>query len=405
MPGEAGDGIDKTTAGNTPPVTSSDVVGDTLETSLPSVSSPPPLTESLTPRAALERLKARRELASTRETEHGTPASPSGPGKPSGGEGTTEAAATPPSAEAATAEVDEVDGLLGSTFEPEGSSEEATTQASEEDPFVFEVDGRQIPRSEAQKGYLRGQDFTVKTQGLAEVRKSFETEIQAASTDRHRYGTLLGEQLQALRANEPQMPGADLKVQDPVAYSDQVLEYMLHKEQVRDREVKIGQLVSEQREADRKLFELKKAEETAKMLEAVPSLKGAKSDDQRGKLLTRFKQTAMDAGFAEGELSRLIDHRVIRILEWATVGRAVQNGTIKGKKAPAATRANGSNGSSPPLLPTSSLKATGGGGSAPELKTKEVRQVQAANDAFVKGGGSVRDGVALMRTIRHVRSG
>jgi hypothetical protein len=396
MPGEAeGTGSGTTAVGNTQtPNSPTESLGRTPETSLDRPASSSPLTEALTPRAALERLKARRELAPTQETEHGTPAPPAGPEKPSGGTETAKAAQTP-------SVDDEVEGLLSGPSEPDDSTEEAPS-ASDDDPFVFEVDGKQIPRSEAQKGYLRGQDFTVKTQSLAEVRKTFETEIQAVSEDRKRYGSLLGEQLQALRANEPQMPDQAMKVTDPVGYSDRVVEYLAHQDQVRQREAQIGQLVQEQRQADQKLFELKKAEETAKMLESVPSLAKAKDDDQRGKLLSRFKQTAMDAGFAEGELNRLVDHRVIRILEWATIGKAVQKGTVKGHKSQAAARANGSNGSAPSLLPTSSLRSTGGGGT-PDLKTKPTREVQTAQEAFEKRGGNMRDGVALLRTLRHAR--
>jgi hypothetical protein len=391
MPGEAGSEGERTTAvGNTPPVSSeTDSVGRIPETSPSSPSALAPLADSLTPRAALERLKARRELASTRETEQGAPAPPAGPEKSAGSE------------KATTEEPDEVEGLLSSAYEqPDGTSVD-TSKATDDDPFVFEVDGKQIPRSEAQKGYLRGQDFTVKTQSLADVRKSFETEIQAASEDRKRYGTLLGEQLQALQGGQPKMPDPSLKDSDPVGYSDQVMEFLAHREQVRDREARINQLVFEQRDADRKLFELKKAEETAKMLEAVPSLQSAKTDEQRGKLLVRFKQTALDAGFAEGELSRLVDHRVIRILEWATIGRSVQKGTIKGGKS-AGSRGNGSSGnSSPALLPSQSLRSTGGGGD-PELKAKGSRELKAVEETFEKRG-ALRDGVALLRARRQAR--
>lgn len=396
MAGEAEAGQTGKHVGNTAVPASPDGQTSTPSSS-PAVSpASAPLTEPLTPQSALARLKARRELASTGEGQPGTPATPAGPGK----------SVEEPSVET-TDPQDEVAGLLSGAIEDStGSVGEEPSGADDQDPVVFDHEGKPVRRSEAQQGYIRHQDFTVKTQGLAEVRKNFESATQQATEERTRYGTLLGEQLSALKANEPKRPDLALKASDPMGYNEALVEYLSHQEEVRQRETQIAQLVAEQREADRKLFEVRKAEEQAKMLEAVPSLRNAKTDDQRGKLLGRFKQTALDAGFAEHELSRMIDHRVIRVLEWATIGRAVQKGTIKGHQTQSATgrggsKPNGSTPAAPPVLPTQSLKATGGGGD-PGIKTKPTRDVAEAESRFEKQP-SLRDGLALMKARRAAR--
>jgi hypothetical protein len=65
----------------------------------------------------------------------------------------------------------------------------------QEQPRVFsvKVDGKEVEVTldELQKGYSRTQDYTRKTQQIAEVRKQTEVELQAVRAEREQYAQLL----------------------------------------------------------------------------------------------------------------------------------------------------------------------------------------------------------------------
>ena len=92
----------------------------------------------------------------------------------------------------------------------EEQSEEDEQPEEEEQPQVYtvKVDGKEIEVTldELQKGYSRTQDYTRKTQQVAEIRKQVEAETAAIRAEREQYAQLLGALQQQLEsANEPQV--------------------------------------------------------------------------------------------------------------------------------------------------------------------------------------------------------
>jgi len=60
--------------------------------------------------------------------------------------------------------------------------------------FTVKVDGKEVEVTldELQKGYSRTQDYTRKTQQIAEIRKQVEAETEAVRAERAQYAQMLG---------------------------------------------------------------------------------------------------------------------------------------------------------------------------------------------------------------------
>ncbi len=117
----------------------------------------------------------------------------------------------PEEEEAAASAEDSLDTEDASGEESEDEQSELEEDTQEEDKpqvFTVKVDGKEIEVTldELQKGYSRTQDYTRKTQQVAEARKAAEAELQAVRAEREQYAQLLGalsEQVKA--AAEPQI--------------------------------------------------------------------------------------------------------------------------------------------------------------------------------------------------------
>ena len=115
-------------------------------------------------------------------------------------------------------------------------SEEDENSEEEEQPQVFtvKVDGKEVEVTleELQKGYSRTQDYTRKTQQIAEVRKHAEAELQAVRAEREQYAHLLGAlEAQVQQAAQPQIDWDRLYSEDPI-------EWVRQRELMRDNQHK-----------------------------------------------------------------------------------------------------------------------------------------------------------------------
>ena len=101
----------------------------------------------------------------------------------------------------------------------EEQSEESEESEEQEQPqtFTVKVDGKEVDVTldELQKGYSRTQDYTRKTQQIAEVRKQVEQETQAVRAERQQYAQLLGALQAQLQVSEPQVDLERLYNEDP----------------------------------------------------------------------------------------------------------------------------------------------------------------------------------------------
>jgi len=197
----------------------------------------------------------------------------------------------------------------------EGDSEE------EEQPQVFtvKVDGKEVEVTldELQKGYSRTQDYTRKTQQIAEVRKQTEAEFQELRAEREQYAQLLGAlQAQVQQAAQPQVDWDRLYQEDPI-------EWVRQRELVRENQEKAAAIQSEQQrlaqlsqQEQAKQREALLAQEQEALLAAIPEWKDSKKAQAEKAMLVQFGQKI---GFTPDDLKNVVDHRAVVMLRKAAL--------------------------------------------------------------------------------------
>lgn len=204
--------------------------------------------------------------------------------------------------------------------DPEQSEEEGDSE-EEEQPQVFtvKVDGKEVEVTldELQKGYSRTQDYTRKTQQIAEVRKQTEAELQEVRAEREQYAQLLGAlQAQVQQAAQPNIDWDRLYQEDPI-------EWVRQREVMRENQEKAAAIQSEQQ----RLAQLSQqeqaqqrqallAQEQEALVAAIPEWKDAKKAQAEKAMLVQFGQKV---GFTPDELKSVIDHRAVVMLRKAAL--------------------------------------------------------------------------------------
>ena len=211
----------------------------------------------------------------------------------------------------------------------DASDDETPTEQSEEDEeseeseepqtFTVKLDGKEVSVTldELQKGYSRTQDYTRKTQQIAEVRKQVEQESQAIRAERAQYAQLLGAlEQQVQQAAAPQIDWDRLYQEDPI-------EWVRQKELVRENQTKYAAIQSEQqRLAEISNYEQAQsmqaflAQEQGRLMEVLPEWKDPAKAKAEKALLIEFGQKA---GFQADELKNIFDHRVVNVLRKAAL--------------------------------------------------------------------------------------
>ena len=120
--------------------------------------------------------------------------------------------------------------------------DEDTEEQEQPQVFSVKVDGKEVEVTldELQKGYSRTQDYTRKTQQIAEARKQTEAELQAVRAEREQYAQLLGAlEAQVQQAAQPNIDWDTLYREDPI-------EYVRQREVMRENKEKAEAIQSEQ---------------------------------------------------------------------------------------------------------------------------------------------------------------
>ena len=203
---------------------------------------------------------------------------------------------------------------------PEEQSEEEEEQEEGEQPqtFTVKVDGKEVSVTldELQKGYSRTQDYTRKTQQIAEVRKQAEAETYAVRAEREQYAQLLGALQAQLQSSEPQIDLDRLYHEDPI-------EWVRQKEVMRERQEKLGAIQSEQQRLSQvaqyeqqRAMEAQLASQQEALLAALPDWKDPKKAKAEKALVI---ESAKAAGFTDEDLKSVYDHRLVLLLRKAAL--------------------------------------------------------------------------------------
>ena len=211
------------------------------------------------------------------------------------------------------------DELSDETTEEQSELEEETEE--EEQPtevYTVKVDGKEVEVTldELQKGYSRTQDYTRKTQQIAETRKVVEAEAGAIRAEREQYAQLLGALKQQLESTEAPVDMDRLYNEDPIEWVRQS-EVMRQKQDklaaIQSEQQRLSQLTAHQRAQE---MQAHLATQQEALIQAVPEWKDSKKAKAEKALLIEFGQKI---GFSEDELKNVYDHRAVIALRKAAL--------------------------------------------------------------------------------------
>ena len=201
---------------------------------------------------------------------------------------------------------DEVDDEADESDEVE-SEEEAPVART----FKVKVDGEEIevPEDELLKGYSRTQDYTRKTQMLAEQRKQAEQEYEAVRNERAQYAQLLN-QLSAKLEEAPQVDES-LQYTDPIAYAQQLASVMQYEKQRQAVAQEQQRLAAVQRQEQAQYEQKYLAEQKERLTILIPDW----ADEATAKAeKAKVRETAKQYGYSDEELSELYDARAVALM-------------------------------------------------------------------------------------------
>ena len=203
----------------------------------------------------------------------------------------------------------------------EEQSEEGEETEEEEQPtevYTVKVDGKEVEVTldELQKGYSRTQDYTRKTQQIAETRKAVEAEASAIRAEREQYAQLLGALKQQLESTEAPVDMDRLYNEDPI-------EWVRQSEVMRQKQDKLAAIQSEQQRLSQLTAQQRAQEMNAHLatqqealIQAVPEWKDSKKAQAEKALLVEFGKKI---GFSDDELKNVYDHRAVVALRKAAL--------------------------------------------------------------------------------------
>jgi len=204
------------------------------------------------------------------------------------------------------------------TQEEQSEEDEESEEQDQPTHFTVKIDGKEVEVTldELQKGYSRTQDYTRKTQQIAEIRKQVEAETEAVRAERAQYAQMLG----ALQA---QLQGTETQIDWDRLYHEDPIEWVRQKEVMRERQEKFQAIQFEQqRMAQLSQHEQQQQlashlqEQHTKLLEIIPEWKDPVKAKAEKQLLVEFGQKT---GFTPEELKAIVDHRAVVALRKAAL--------------------------------------------------------------------------------------
>jgi len=206
------------------------------------------------------------------------------------------------------------------TEEEDEDSEEDEVEVEEHKTYRVKAGGEEkdVTLEELVSGYQKGDDYTKKSQTLAEQRKTMEVEakaIQEAQHLREEYQARLGQVSQILQQNDVDYSDLEqLKENDPIAYAVKVAEKTENTKKmqvIQQEQARLAQESNQYRANQQAQFV---AEQSKMLTEKVKEFSDPKKAEQ---IKNDIRSFGKSVGFSDEELSQVYDHRHVMILQKA----------------------------------------------------------------------------------------
>ena len=211
----------------------------------------------------------------------------------------------------------------------------------EEQSYTVKINGevKAVSLQELKQGFS-GQQFVQKgMQENAQMRKQTEQVYNALLESRQQVTDLYQHLQNGNVARQPVKPDIALLDTDPIGYVEQNARYEQDMGAYQSEMQKIQQVQNDQLHAQNLALEAHRNQEMTRLLELMPDLK----DPSKGKAMKeQMLETGNEYGYSPDEISAIVDHRAIRVLDdarkyreiMASKSKAVEKATQKQRTKP-----------------------------------------------------------------------
>lgn len=207
------------------------------------------------------------------------------------------------------------------TTDEEPVADEAGEESEGDDVEVTLDSGDRVSLKELKDGYFRAKDYTFKTTEVAQEREALKTSRAELTERTHVVETVLQNLSGYLESLIPPEPDLVLARTNPGEYQYQIA--------IRQNAIaELGRLVSMKgavddakasfSEADYRDY---KAKEAAALVKQMPALA---DPVKRTAFDNRVKAAAKEFGFSDDEIGQTHDHRILRLVHYAAIGRKAE---------------------------------------------------------------------------------
>ena len=239
-------------------------------------------------------------------------------------------------------EVEELEEDNPETEEDEDDESEDEEVEVEDEPVTYTVksggEEKEVTVEDLISGYQKGDDYTKKSQALAEQRKAVEAEahaVQEAMQLREQYAQRLDQVKVLLENSDEQVDLDELKENDPITWSIKVAEKT-------ENNKKLNLIQQEQNrlaQAHQKQVSEQQAKLVAHEAEMLTSKVKEFSDPKKAEQIKgEIRNFGKSIGFSDQELAQVYDHRHVMVLQKAMAYDRIQKAkagvTKKVAKAP-----------------------------------------------------------------------
>lgn len=196
----------------------------------------------------------------------------------------------------------------------EGDAEENQGEEGQQ-PATVLIDGVEVTQDELIRGFRREADYTRKTQAVAEQRRRLDSEQTALTAEREKLAQYLNAAQASLQELVEQPVDWDaLRQSDPIEYGVRYADHQRRLQKLAEVQVRQQELNSARQQTVARDMEARVAEETDKLLRAIPSWK---DPERRATELTELYRYGATQGFSKQDLDNVVDHRAFILLHKA----------------------------------------------------------------------------------------
>jgi hypothetical protein len=246
----------------------------------------------------------------------------------------------------AEGEAEQADDGTDADTEAKADDEKDDKGKKQEASVYISIDGQNYSAEDVRRGFLRQDDYTRKTQEIAQHRQTIQQEAQRIQAHEQELVGVLDIAVAALRDTLPAQPDMALLDTDPVAYSRQMAQHQAGVQRLQALAAQQQQVGQRQTAQQQEQTRQQQEQERRSLIEAQNTLRQKMpalfTEQGKVEFLTRVEKYGEKLGLGRGDIDMIQDPRAFPVLDMA-----MKYLDLQAKKPAAVDRVK----SAPPIRP------------------------------------------------------